>query len=260
MLRQITVIVLALWPAIPAAAPICTGYGPQAPRDIRNTDGANPVTFAKAPPYTHMNLCNIHTHTGAEHAGPGFAISHWPGDSGGYRCNETLDLTEYDVEPDAHEGPFSFHGVKPGDTIEVHWVFSSCPVAPGEGLGACMSPACANPELRVESQVFLVVNDAGALDIRDFDYGSRSLTGMHQPLRLPDTTGQPIEFLGSTTGPKYDQSTCSPMQVTWSVRPSCARLHIGSLHAWAETNVFREDHSHGVRQLVTDPTLLSLIR
>lgn len=239
---------------------LCTGFGPQAPRDIRNVSGSNPVTFAKAPPATQMNLCNIHTHTNAEHAGPGFAISHWPGDTSGYRCNETLDLTEAEAEM-PHGGHDAYHGVVPGDTIEVHWVYSSCPVAPGEGLGACLSETCANPELRVESQVFLVVNNPQALDFRDFDYAGAAAAGRHQPRALPSGTGTPVEFLGSTTGTSYNASSCSPMQVTWSVRPNCAKLDIASLHAWAaEGNVFNETHSHGVRDLVTAEALLSPIR
>ena len=54
-----------------------------------------------------------------------------------------------------------------GDTIEVHWVHSSCDVAPGSGLGSCMNDSCKNPQLRVESQVFLVVNDPEALDFTE---------------------------------------------------------------------------------------------
>ena len=53
---------------------------------------------------------------------------------------------------------------------------------------------------------------------------------------------------------------CSKFQVTWSVRPQCARVDIGSLHAWAaKGNVFNETSSHGVRQLVTAPELLAPI-
>ncbi len=68
----------------------------------------------------------------------------------------------------------AFHGVKPGDTIEVHWVHTSCNITPGEGLGSCLSDACANPQLRVEAQVFLVVNDPEALSFLDFDYDATS--------------------------------------------------------------------------------------
>jgi len=59
----------------------------------------------------------------------------------------------------------------------------------------------------------------------------------------------------------YTQSVCSPAQVTWSVRPQCQKLDIASLDAWAESgNVFNEKKSHGVRQLVTAPELLSAIK
>ncbi len=148
----------------------------------------------------------------------------------------------------------------PGDTIEVHWVYSSCDVTPGPGLGSCLSPACANPTLRVESQVFLVVNDPYALDFMAFAHGGHQSEGRPQPRSLPLDTGTPVVFAGSTTGPKYDQATCSPLQVTWSVRPRCARVDITSIYEWAlEGNVFEEDHSHGVRALVTAPELLSPI-
>ena len=70
----------------------------------------------------------------------------------------------------------------------------------------------------------------------------------------------PVSFRGSTTGPSYTQAVCSPAQVTWNVRPDCAKLDIHSLHRWAaDGNVFNETKSHGVRQLVTAPELLSPI-
>lgn len=242
----------------PASA-ICTGFGPQTPRDTSNTYGRNPVRFTPAPPSTEMNLCNIHTHTNAEHMGPGFSIFAGNGEHGGFKCTGSHTLTEAErTRPHGAHG--GFHGVEPGDTIEVHWVYSSCNVTPGKGLGACLSEGCSNPQLRVESQVFLVVNDPNALNFIDFAYRGTMRNGLHQPRTLPTGTGAPVTFLGSTTGPSYDQTTCSPLQVTWSVRPRCARLDISSLDAWAaEGNVFEEDHSHGVRQLVTSPELLAPI-
>ena len=53
---------------------------------------------------------------------------------------------------------------------------------------------------------------------------------------------------------------CSPLQVTWSVRPQCAKLDINSVGKWCESNEFSEDHAHGVRKLVTSPKLLSEIK
>ena len=237
----------------------CTGFGPQTPRDISNVAGANRQVFTQAPAVSQMNLCNIHTHTNAEHKGPGFSVFAGAGKYGGYRCNETGNLTGAELEdPAKGHGPFG--GVKPGDTIEVHWVYTSCDIAPGPGLGACLSSACANPQLRVEAQAFLLVNDPRALNFEDFAYRGNRVDGRHQAKALPTGTGAPVVFPGSTTGPKYTQSVCSPLQVTWSVRPNCARLDIGSLHRWAEAgNVFKEEHSHGVRQLVTEPSLLAPI-
>ncbi len=245
---------------IATAAEICQGYGPQAPRDISNTAGTNPQVITFAPAADDMNLCNIHTHTNAEHKGPGFSVFAGDGANGGYQCNETDSLTEAELK-DPADGDGDFHGIVPGDTIEVHWVYSSCTVTPGEGLGSCLSKKCTNPELRVETQVFLVVNDTDALNFADFAYAGNIVDGLHQPRSLPADTGNPVVFTGSTTGSKYNQATCSPFQITWSVRPNCAKVDVSSLYRWAGNgNVFKEEHSHDVRQLVTAPELLSEIK
>lgn len=239
---------------IAAADGLCLDAGPQTPRDISNADGLNAVMFAMAPPAREMNLCNIHTHTNAEHKGPGFEVFVGNGVNGGYACNGTADLTEEELAP----ADGAYKSVKPGDTIEVHWVHTSCDATPGQGLGACAT--CENPTLRVEAQTFLVVNDPDALDFTDFAYGGTVRDGFHQAMAMPSGTGAPVVFRGSTTGPSYTQSKCSPLQVTWSVRPQCAKLDINSLHRWAEDgNVFNETKSHGVRQLVTAPELLAPI-
>lgn len=235
---------------------ICLDMGPQTPRDITNGAGLNLVTFPLAPPASEMNLCNIHTHTNAEHMGPEFSVFVSDAEDGGYACNETPELSAAELAP--AEG--AYQGVEPGDTIEVHWVHTSCAAAPGEGLGACVPASCDNPLLRVEAQVFLVVNDPDALDFNTMAYGGNIVGGLHQARSIPATTGEPVLFRGSTTGPSYDQRSCSPAQVTWNVRPQCARLDINSLHRWAEQgNVFNETGSHGVRQLVTALELLSPI-
>lgn len=235
---------------------LCLDAGPQTPRDISNGYGLNGVSFPLAPPSAEMNLCNIHTHTQAEHKGPGFNIAVSNGDAG-FACNDTRDLTKAELTP----APGAYKGVNSGDTIEVHWVHTTCDTTPGEGLGACVPKSCKDPALRVETQVFLVVNDSNALDFVDLAYQGNMVNGLHQPRSLPMSTGTPVEFLGSTTGPSYNQASCSPAQVTWSVRPQCDKLDINSLHRWAEAdNVFKETKSHGVRKLVTAPELLSPIR
>ena len=247
-------------PGDPAlAAEACRGFGPQAPRDITNPAGSNPLAFGMAPAPQDMNLCNIHFHVNAEHKGPGFAVFAGAGEQGGYRCNDTASLTPAELDDPTH-GHGACHGVKPGDTIEVHWVYSSCEAAPGKGLDACSSERCANPQLRVEAQVFLVVNDPQAADFGAFTHGGHRVGGRPQPKTLPAGTGKPVTFLGSTTGTAYSEAKCSPMQVTWSVRPACAKIDVASLNAWCAGNVFGEDHAHGVRSLVTAPELLAPIR
>lgn len=240
----------------PEASALCVGMGPQTPRDISAVQGLNLTAFPLAPPAAEMNLCNIHTHTNAEHKGPGFSVFVNDTDQGGYACNGTAELTEAELAP----ADGAFKGVTSGETIEVHWVHTSCPATPGAGLGACVPEGCENPLLRVEAQTFLVVNDDAALDFMEMTYGGNMVDGLHQAKMIPADTGTPVSFRGSTTGPSYTQATCSPAQVTWNVRPQCAKLDINSLHAWAESgNVFEETKSHGVRQLVTAPELLSPI-
>ncbi len=242
-----------------AAQELCKGYGPQTPRDISSPAGANSRLFSPAPAAIRLNLCNMHTHTNAEHKGPGFSISAGSGEHGGWKCNDSASLSTAELAPP--QGDAAFKNVKPGDTIEVHWVYSSCDVSPGKSLGSCLSDACVNAQLRVEAQVFLVVNDPNALNFSDFAYAGNVVGGLHQTKALPAGTGAPVVFPGSTTGPSYTQSKCSPFQVTWSVRPSCAKINVNSLHNWAaKGNIFKEEHSHGVRQLVTAAELLAPIR
>lgn len=239
-----------------SAAELCTDMGPQTPRDISNVKGLNTEAFPLAPPASEMHLCNIHTHTNAEHKGPGYSVFVSGADDGGYACNDTQELTESELQ----EAPGAYKGVVPGDTIEVHWVHTSCDATPGEGLGSCIPAACSDPVLRVEAQVFLVVNDSNALDFTSMVYDGNMVDGRHQAKAIPADTGAPVQFRGSTTGPSYDQVNCSDARVTWNVRPQCAKLDISSLHRWAEQgNVFNESKSHGVRQLVTATELLAPI-
>ncbi|WP_428669576.1 delta-class carbonic anhydrase [Roseibium sp.] len=258
-IKGLTVQTLFLLSAISAAQAeaLCTGFGPQTPRDITNKAGKNTAAVAFAPAANKLNLCDIHTHTNAEHKGPGFSVFAGDGKYGGFKCNETDQLTPQELAEPAGN---AYKGVKPGDTLEVHWVYSSCDITPGNGLGTCLSDACANPQLRVETQVFLVVNDPKAANFLDFGYGGTIRNGLHQAKALPEGTGDPVTFIGSTTGPSYTQEVCSPLQVTWSVRPQCTKLDINSLNAWVENgNVFKEDQSHGIRPLVTAEELLAPI-
>jgi hypothetical protein len=235
---------------------VCEGFGPQTPRDIDNLAGENQRLFSLAPPATQMNLCNIHFHKNAEHKAMDFDVFAGDGEFGGYQCRISQTLSEAELA--APKGKVC-GDLKPGDTIEVHWVHTSCDVKPGPGLGSCLSDSCANPDLRVETQVFTLVNDSSAMDFMAMAYGGHMAGGYHQAKSIPDSTGAPVEFHGSTTGPSFTEQTCSPLQVTWSVRPQCAKLDINSVAKWCEKNAFDESKAHGVRQLVTDPRLLSPI-
>lgn len=235
-----------------ASGPACEGFGPQAPRDIDSAIGENKVVFTIAPPANESKLCNIHFHENAEHKAKDFSIYAGDGHDGygsGYRCDMSKHLSNAELQWEGDGVCKSEHDdLKPGDTIEVHWVHTTCTVQPGPTLGACLSDKCSNPELRVETQVFTLVAEGG-LDFNELQYAKD----------LPTDTGTPVEFIGSTTGPKYSEQTCSPFQVTWNVRPKCAKLNINSVGVWCKGNVFKEDHAHGVRKLVTNPNLLSEI-
>ncbi|HRD75658.1 MAG TPA: delta-class carbonic anhydrase [Hyphomicrobiaceae bacterium] len=235
---------------------------PQTPRDITKAHGLNFLMFESAPASSELNLCNLHFHANAEHRGPGFLKRASAGDKrGGFICNMTGSLSASELAMPAgsvcadHK---TGKGLKTGDTIEVHWVHTSCPVKtePGKGLKLCVS--CANPFLRVESQVFLLVNDPSATDFRKFDLASGTRDGYLHAKALPRGTGEPVTFRGSTTGPKQTNK-CDPTNVTWNVRPRCAKLDINSLGEWCKHNKYHENHAHGIRPLVTDLFSLSRI-
>ena len=140
----------------------------------------------------------------------------------------------------------------------MHYVHSSAQVKPGPTLGACLSEAIKNPQLRVEAQVYVLVNDSNALDFTKLAaHGEKN--GFQQALGIPSNTGNPIQYTGSTTGPSYNEQG-SPFQVSWSVRPKVAKVNISPVGEWCKGNVFNEDHAHGVRNLVKNPKLISKIK
>jgi len=236
------------------------GFGPQSPRDLDSVTGNNQIVFNAAPAYTEMNLCNIHFHANAEHKGGEFTRYAGNGDGQGYQSGYQYSgqLTEAELAPVENEVCPSGHGsLFPGDTIEVHYVHSTAQVKPGPTLGSCLSDSISNPQFRVETQVYVLVNDKNAGDFGQLTK-HETVNGLHQALNIPDATGNPVQYAGSTTGPGYNEKG-SPYQVTWSVRPKVAKVNIESVGAWCKGNVFEEDHAHGVRNLVVNPDLLSKI-
>ncbi len=237
------------------------GFGPQAPRDIDSAAGSNPITFSAAPTASEMNLCNIHFHKNAEHKGGEFTDYASNGDGHGYLSGYRYagELDKMDLKPVDLEICPSDHGsLYPGDTIEVHYVYSTAQVTPGPTLGSCLSESIKNPQLRVETQVYVLVNNPDALDFSALTQHDE-MNGRQQALNIPADTGAPVTYAGSTTGPTYNEQG-SPFQVTWSVRPKVAMVDIATIGEWCKGNVFEEDHAHGVRNLVTNPDLLSEIQ
>ncbi len=236
------------------------GFGPQSPRDIDSVAGHNGRAFEAAPAYTEMNLCNIHFHESAEHKGGEFAKHAGNGDGNGFGSGYVYsgELSEAELAGVGMEIGANEHGdLVPGDTIEVHYVYSTAQVTPGPTLGSCLSESIMNPQLRVETQVYVLVNDDSALSFIDLTEVVE-MNGLHQAKIIPSDTGTPVQYAGSTTGPGYNEKG-SPLQVSWSVRPQVAKVNIVTVGEWLGNNIFDETYAHGVRNLVTNPDLLSAI-
>ena len=237
------------------------GFGPQAPRDIDAVAGSNPRVFEAAPVRTKMNLCNIHFHENAEHKGGEFTTYAGNGDGNGFGTGYKYngDLTAAELAPFGKKVGASANGdLEPGDTIEVDYVFTTAKVKPGPTLASCFSEAINNPQLRVEAQIYVLVNDDNARDFRKLTH-HEVVNGLHQATNIPSDTGTPVQYAGSTTGPDFNQNG-SPFQVTWNVRPLVAKVSIATIDAWLQGNVFKEDSAHGARNLVVNPELLSEIK
>jgi len=237
------------------------GFGPQSPRDIDSAAGKNKRAFNTSPVSTAMNLCNIHFHKNAEHKGGEFTKYAGNGDGHGYLSGYKFSghLSAAEKKPVKHEICPSKHGaLSSGDTIEAHYVHSTAQIKPGPTLGACLSDAIKNPQLRVETQVYVLVNDDKALDFGKLTKHAKN-NNLHQALNIPSNTGKPVQYTGSTTGPGYNEKG-SPFQVAWSVRPKVAKVNIKTVGEWCKGNTFKEDHAHGVRNLVINPNLLSAIK
>jgi len=234
------------------------GFGPQSPRDIDSNGGNNLRVFGDAPNYKDMHLCNIHFHKNAEHKGGEFTKYAGNGDGHGYQGGYEYSGNLSEAERTPFNIPGKYGGLSSGDTIETHYVYTTAHVKPGETLAACFHPSIGNPQLRVETQVYVLVNDENALNFVALTKHGLMISGLHQAFNLPNNTGVPVQYSGSTTGPGYNEKG-SPYHVTWRVRPKVAKVNIKTVAVWLKSNVFKEDHAHGVRNLVTNKALLSEI-
>jgi hypothetical protein len=235
------------------------GFGPQSPRDIDDLSGKNQQSFNVAPTYTQMNLCNIHLHKNAEHKGGEFTQYAGNGDglgnNSGYKYSGTLTNAELTPLSTEQKALYGDHHLMPGDTIELHYVYSTAKVTPGPTLNACLSEFTSNPQLRVEAQVFTLVNDKNALDFIKLTENAEK-NGYQQAIQMPVNKNNAVQYNGSTTGPNYN-NVASPYQVTWEVAKKVEKVDINSVNAWLGNNIYEENHAHGVRNLVINPLLLS---
>ena len=242
--------------------------GAQAPRDIDSITGANTKATVTAPAYTEMNLCDIHFHISAEHKGGEFTAYAGNGDGHGTGYKYSGSLTE--AETAAYTGdttsalfdPTGHNPLESGDTFEVHYVYTSnVGQTLGHSLGTCLVDGAAD-NLRVETQVYVAVNDRDALDFNTLNKvtGTGTEGDLYQAANIPNDTGTAVTYEGSTTGAGYNEEI-SPYQVTWNVRPKIAKVDIKTVGEWCldANNEFAEDHAHDVRNLVVNPALLSPI-
>jgi hypothetical protein len=68
-----------------------------------------------------------------------------------------------------------------------------------------------------------------------------------------------VVYAGSTTGTVWNNHHCSPLQVTWDVKKTCDTMDIDNFSKWCSNNKYKDNHAHGVRELVTSVFLLSKI-
>ena len=255
----------------PVSAIACSATpGPQAPRDITApVPGTNKAPIKNVDAGGEMSLCNIHFHRNAEHRVFSTDTIAVEAANPGFVCRKLgAAAPKAPAHGQAHPAPVGASGgsghadcdsVAVGDTIEVHWVFTSCnsPDKPTlEKLGNCTQ--CKDPVLRVHAKVFLVADDKDK-DGKDFAEFSE-VAGAFKPRALPLEKGS-VEYLGSTTGGSYNNAeNCSPVTANWIVQRECSPLKLGSLKSWCSKNIYNEKAVHDVRPLVIAPALLSVAK
>lgn len=104
-------------------------------------------------------------------------------------------------------------------------------------MGSCLSGAVTNPQSRVETQVYVLVNDDNALDSGKLTKRGKK-NNLHQALTIPSNTGAAVQYAGSTTGFGYNEKG-SPFQVAWSVRPNVSRVNIESVGKWCKKSCYQ---------------------
>ena len=203
-------------PPSPPGTVSCLVAEPQSPRDVSSDYFGQLKPRSDALEFEDVKRLvqvNTHFHGPAEHRSEG----EYDGrrhDEEGFHC----DKLEASLSP-MQRRPFEFRhckDVKVGSTYELHWVYSSGGVTIGEGLGGAFDRQ-ANPNIIVQSQVYVVVND--------HRYNAHDLVhGWNETLAT-----NKVRYLGSTTGPSFNNVNCSPNEVTWHVDQKCQLISAYSL-------------------------------
>ncbi|CAE7217860.1 unnamed protein product [Symbiodinium natans] len=211
---------------------------------------------------------NLHWHLGAEHYSKGeYDIPvgkhrrHRPGPpkwdgqplvpevQPGFFCN----LRGYDD----HLKPYHFkhcEDAQVGYTYEFHWVFSSAGPLSNEfrlysGLDQAFNRS-SNPMAIVRGQVCRIINDETLKTEHEVE---RDYDNFVEQWRAPDL-GNAVRYVGSTTGPSFDNKVCSPVAVNWHVDTKCCTLTAQALdrtcQKMKEMGMTADLRPHGSRELV----------
>jgi len=232
---------------------LCTDAEAQSPRDV--TPGSFGAKSGRNIPPLNYDVINdlvqvnTHFHYGAEHysegqydqvnAGSGEYMP-GTGEQPGWFCdNEKLGVTTQELTP------FTFQycdGVEVGNTYEIHWVYSSGGSTIADGLGGAFARTN-NADVIVASRSFVVVNDGG--------------NNVEDLLHTPGFESAPTTYYGSTTGASFDNTVCSPYQVTWAVDPMCNLISASSFDTMCrdmkeQYQMTADTAAHGSRTLVSE--------
>jgi hypothetical protein len=238
-----------------AAFVACSDAGTQSPADVSEgalASGASILpTNAILRNVSLMTLANVHYHSPAEHRSQG-EFSTPNASESGFACDDASDATgtarvvatNGDDVSDARYA-FSFcQDVAVGDTIELHWVYSTGAARTGvsDGLSGAFATQN-NPYVVVRAQVFKITNNPSD-DVADL------LVSWNTTL-----VSDAVRYVGSTTGDKYDNvDRCSPFLVIWHVDRECHRVSARSLDEMCRVmkdNGLSDDlKAHAARQLV----------
>merc|ERR1712060_25983 len=115
--------------------------------------------------------------------------------------------------------------------------------AMSDGLGgAANGRGILNPMIVVQGQVFQIVTGGAKID--DLLHG-------WQTVAHPDT----VMYPGSTTGPSFNNTVCSPYSITWHVDLACHQVSPESFDNLCkqmkdEYGMSKDTHPHGSRVLL----------